>query len=257
MKKLTIGLCILAFVFGLSAAAHAEFITVGSDSILTVDGAEYQLISAKPSSDGPEVPDGTGLMWEWNSTSTTWQACLCRLTAFRALQALETSLNLTTITSDQIDIVTGWNTHGPEEMYVDLMTWVENDNFSYAGDITPGADLTLDDAWFIFTIEGIGTYEVTSSAQNYAFEHDVDAAGYQADWDFFDYRRYVKNGGTGDESTYFSSVIRSQVVENLTGTTYFEVNAVPEPGSAVLMMFGLLGICGANRKWSKKQSSQA
>lgn len=248
MKKLTIGVCILVFVFGLSAAAYAERVTVDLDSTLTVDGNVYQLISDKPSSGGPDVPDGTGLMWEWNSDKGTWKACLCRMVAFRALQALEKNLGLTDIKSDQINIVTGWNTHGPEEIYVDLMSWVEGDNFSYAGDITPGADLTLDDAWFRFTVEGYGTYEVTSSSLNYEFDHDENALGYHDDWDFFEYRSYFKKNEIGAEKAYFSSVIRSQIVDNLTGTSYFDVRATPIPGSALLMFFGLLGICGANRK---------
>jgi hypothetical protein len=239
---------ILAFVFGLSGWAFAGRVSVDTGSTLTVDGTVYPLVSAKPSSAGPDAPDGTGLMWEWNSTAGTWKSCLCRMVAFRALQALEKSLALTAINSDQIDIVTGWNTHGPEEMYVDLMTWVEGDNFSYASDITAGADLAQDDAWFLFTVEGLGTYKVSSDYQNYAFEHEIDAAGYHADWDFFDYRQYVKNGGTGDETTYFSSVIRSQIADNFTGTTYFDVKAVPVPSSVLLMGFGLLGLCAATRK---------
>ena len=248
MKKFAIGVSILlSFILGLSGVAFAQLVTLSSDSALTVDGNVYQLISAKPATDGPGVPDGTGLMWEWNSGNGSWKNCLCRMVAFRALQALQNSLGLASINSDQINIVTGWNTHGPEETYVDAMTWVEGVNFDYADDITDGAYLTLNDAWFVFTIEGVGTYEVTSSYENYLFEHDSTVAGYREDWDFFDYRTHVKDVGTGDEVAYFSQVIRGQVVENLKGTTYFNVRAVPVPASAVLMIFGLLGICRIKR----------
>lgn len=249
MKRFAIGVSVLLFIFGLSGVAYAQLVTVAATPIsITVDQNSYQLISEKPEASGPTIPDGTGLMWEWNSDKNVWKTCLCRMVAFRALQALEDYLGLEGINSNQVNIVTGWNTHGPEELYVDLMPWVEDVNFNYVDNITPGADLTLNDAWFIFTVEGYGSYKVSSSASNYEYQDDVNVAGYTEGWDFFDYRSYVKNGGTEDAATYFANVIRSQVAENFKGATCFEVKAVPVPGSALLMIFGLLGICGVSRQ---------
>lgn len=246
MKRLMMGLTLFILIPVLAGAAFAGRVTVGTDGGLTVDGAVYQLISPAPAAPGPDVPQGTGLMWEWDGSS--WKACLCQMVSFRALQAVEKYLDLSGLESSRTGIVTGWNTHGPEELYVDLMPWEENLNFQYADPITAGSSLSIDDAWFRFTIEGKGTYEVKSDAENYRFTHDKTHAGYHEDWGFFDYRTFVKGGQSGPEKFYFSQHIRSQIVDNLKGETVFQVSAVPVPGTAGLLISGLLGLAAVSRR---------
>ncbi len=235
MNRIKLGMCVLLLIFGLAGSAFADTVTVNATDSLNIDGTSYSLVS--------DSYEGGGLMWEPSGTS--YKACLCRMVAYGALQAVAGYLGITDLTSSEISIVTGWNTDGPEELY-ELMGWTGT-NFSYAQNMTDNASLTLADAWFEFTINGT-TYRVTSSALNYEFTVDGTESGYVEDYDFFDYRSYVKNGGTGATKSLFSSNIRDQIADNLSGVTYFDVQAVPVPGTAFLMASGLLGLSAMNRK---------
>ena len=231
MKKITLGFLVSMIVFAFAGATQGAIVNLAADNLVTVDGTTYDLVSPKPTDPGPTLPAGTGLMWEWNADATTWKACICRMVAFRALQAAGQSVGITDFTSAITGILTGWNSDGPEELYVDNMPWVDGTNFAYAVSMTSNAELTLADAWYEYTI-GDQTYRVESRAGNYAFNPDTGHAGYRVDWDFFDYRSAVKNGsGNADEKAYFKNVVRSQIVDNFKEETSFNVNPVPIPSA--------------------------
>jgi hypothetical protein len=71
-----------------AGAAYGDIVNLGTGDLVTVDGTTYDLVSAKPTASGPALPDGAGLMWEWNAAASDWKACICRMVAFRALQAV-------------------------------------------------------------------------------------------------------------------------------------------------------------------------
>ncbi len=243
MKRLlmvTIAGVFLIMTFSLAGAAQ---VIVDAPSTITVDGVPYTLVSP--------APDYSGLMWE---EIPVGKACLCKMSAFRALQALGTFLSLSEFSSAQLSIVTGWNTHGPEELFVDSLTWVKGTNFAYADPITSGSLLTLADAWYEFTYSGV-IYRVAHDSFNYRFAHVETHAGYHPDWDFFDYRLFIQTtGGSTPEKDYFSSVIRPQIVANFRGETWFEVNAVPIPGAVWLLGTGIMGL--AARRWRMARRDQ-
>ncbi len=238
MKKSLVLVSAVLFLIMSFSLAGAASVTVGAESTITVDGTSYTLVSVPP--------DYSGLMWEVSGTG--YKACLCKMTAFRALQALGIYLSNNDLPSAQINITTGWNTDGPEELFVESMPWVEGVNFSYADPITPGSLLTLTDAWYEFSYMG-ATYKVSSSYDNYRFSPDINHAGYVEDWDFFDYRTYFQTtSGSDPKKNYFSTILRPQIVDNLKGETWFEVSAVPIPGSGWLLGSSLLGLVGMGRR---------
>lgn len=229
-KTVTLVMVIMLSVY-LWGCRHVEFVTVGSDDlesddIVVVDGVRYKLISSMPEVPGPDRPDGTGLMWEWNSANNQWKSCICQMVAFRALQAFSKYARMADIHSEYFDITTGWNTDGPDEL-MELIDW--QGTFSYADPITDNDYLTLDDAWYDFTIFNL-TVRVRSTADNYQFVHNADHDGYHEDWDFFDYRTAFKTGnGTMAEKNYFKNVVRPQIVNNLKGETVLKVGLMLEP----------------------------
>ncbi len=218
---------VAAFLFGTAGFAGAETVTVGAENAVTVDGSVRKLVSAAPTTGDPAVtppPAGTGLMWEWESSGGTWKACLCRMFSFRALQAVMVHTAATDLSSAGTKIIAGWNTEGPEELFVENMPWVEGVNFSYGEGLTENSQMTLDDVWFVFSINGAGVFRVSASVANYAFTPDTTHEGYHADWDFFDYRTYFKTHATMDaEKKYFRDVVRPQIVANFKNGASFEV----------------------------------
>ena len=243
MKKLFyLGLCF--FIIGSALPASAGWIGVSAEDGITIDGSEYILISDKPA--GAQPLDPPGLMWEYEVDH--WKACICRMVAYRSLQALEQKLGLGNIDSSSINILTGWNTDGPEELYIDNMPWTETD-LAYADPITASEYLTLEDAWYEFTIEGTGICLVGSQAENYAIDADTEHDGYQEGWDFFDYRTYFKtNTGMDDTKLYFKDVARPQIVENFKGATSFDVTPVPLPAAFWFLGSGLAWLIAFKRK---------
>jgi hypothetical protein len=223
MRKLARSVFVSILLIASFGSAYGATVVVPADDFVTVDGVTYKLVSSMPTEPGPDLPDGAGVMWEWDGTKNQWKACICQMTAFRALQAVAQFAGISDIDSAATNIVTGWNTDGPVELYVDRMGWVEGDNFAYAEPITPSADLALADAWYALTIGGT-TYRVQSRASNYSFTAQEDRDGHHQGWDFFDYRTAVQSGtATPVEKTYFQTVVRPQIVENFEGVTSFEV----------------------------------
>jgi len=231
MKRFLMLFQVALFLILTVSLAGAVTITVAPESTVVVDGNHYTLVTP---------PGGGGLMWEGN------KACLCAMTAFRALQAFGTFLSLSEFDSHQISITTGWNTHGPEELFVDKMTWVAGVNFAYADPITASPQLTLQDAWYNFTYQG-NIYRVDSHYNNYRFSPVSSAPGYVAGWDFFAYRTAVQTGtATPAQRNYFRDIIRPQIVANLEGQTWFDVavTPVPLPGTVWLLVAGLAKVVG-------------
>lgn len=223
MKKTIPLIIVVVLSVYLWGCRHAEFVTVGSTGLVVVDGFQYELVSSMPEVPGPDRPEGTGLMWEWDGATNQWKTCICQMVAFRALQAFGEYTRMTDIHSEFFDIATGWNTDGPDNL-MKLIDW--QGAFFYADPIADNEYLTLDDAWYDFTAAGL-TVRVWSMAENYHFVHDRDHEGCHEDWDFFDYRTAFKTGsGTPAEKNYFKNVIRPQIVNNLKADTKFKIKFI-------------------------------
>lgn len=204
-------------LFLITAVAHAKPVIVGSDSTLIVDEDVYTLKS--------EPPNYTGLMWEDGNSGK--QVCGCGTMAFRAMQAFIKYLCLgKDKISRTVHIETGWSTPGAEEMYVEKMGWTR---FSYADVAADPRYLTIEDAWYRFTLGG-RSFLVTSDVHNYRFTPDPNHPGYHADWDFFAYRTYAKTQASGPEKAYFRDVVRPQYISNLMGETVFDVRLEVKTG---------------------------
>lgn len=233
----------------------ATTVTVGSGAIYNVDGTTYNLITDPLATD---PPDYSGLMWEETSPgSGTYKACLCSMFSFRALQAIGQSLNITDLNSAYTSIVAGWNTDGPEHIFVDSMGWKIGTNFAYADPIPASKDLGLKDAWLTFTIDGT-TYKVSSLAENYAFTANTTHGGYHEGWDFFAYRTYFQStSGMDATKEYFRDVIRGQIVENFKKGAAFDITPVPEPASLLTMGCGLAVLALIGRRRPSRPSALA
>lgn len=216
--------------------AQASTVNVGASGLFTVNGTQYNLTASK---------DEGGLMWEGDS-----KACLCSMLSYRALQAVGQYLVTSSLNTADTTIVTGWNTDGPEHIFVHSMGWDESSNFAYANPITAGSALTLADAWFTFTING-ASYKVNSLAENYAYDANTGHAGYVAAWDFFDYRTAAQSGSAStQQKQYFQSVIRPQIVTNFTKGAAFDVQPVPVPSALLSLGTALAALALAGRRSS-------
>ena len=237
-RRIRVLITVLLISF-IASTAQAAAVYSGADSLISVDGTAYQLVTQQPATDGPVIPDGTGLMWEWNSGTESWKSCVCMMTAFRALQTVMQVAGIENVENQSVNILTGWSTDGPEELFVDILGWEAGSGFLYADPITAATDLTLTDAWYEFNISG-QIYRVQSLAENYAFTDDPSHDGYQEGWGFFDYRTYFKTALEMDATKeYFRDVVRSQIVENFSSTAGFDVQAVPVPSGLWLMGSGI------------------
>lgn len=236
-KQMLLTLAALPLLAGANTA-HADSVTVGVESTISVDGKSYTLVAPYPD----------GVMWD-----DAIKACGCKMFGFRALQAVGDYLGLDdTFTRSGMGVTTGWNTHGADELYIDTFDWVNGGGaFAYTSPITATPYLALADAWYEYTIGG-HTYRVQADASIYEFNHNTSHAGYHADWDFFDYRMYAQTAtDSTDEKNYFLTVVRPQLITHLQGATQFDVRPVPIPGAVWLLGSGLAGLVFTGRR--KKQ----
>ena len=142
--------------------------------------------------------------------------CLCRLLCFRALQTLSTHLEDGIVPNDDITIVTGWTTDGPEELFITELGWSEDD-VSFITSATVSEYLNINDAVFYFTRKSTGeTWKV--SAKNGLYPND-----------FFLYRTLVKTGaGTEEQSAAFKNTMRPQAISNFESIPMVDLfDAVP------------------------------
>lgn len=239
MKKAVVAVMVtMALIFS-TGVCGATLVTVGSGGIVSVDQQHYNLTAS--------AAEG-GLMWEADAAGQ-FKACICSMLSFRALQAIGQHLGITDFTSAQIQITTGWNTDGPERIFVENLGWQEGTGFLYADPLADASQQTLDDVWFTFAIDGMGTYKVSAVADNYEIIADTAHAGYREGWNFFDYRTYAQTTPSTDAvKNYFQTVVRGQIVENYTAGAAFEVAPVPEPGTLLTFSAGLVLLAGIYRR---------
>jgi len=233
-KQMLLTLAALPLLAGVNVA-HADSVTVGPESTISVDGTSYTLVAPHPE----------GVMWD-----TPTKACGCKMFGFRALQAVGDYLGLNdTFARGGMGVTTGWNTHGAEDLYIETFDWVNGGGeFAYASPITASPYLTLADAWYEFTIGG-APYRVQADASLYDFTPDPSHAGYHADWDFFDYRTHAQTTtGSSNEKVYFQNVVRPQFITHLQGATQFDVTPVPIPGAVWLLGSALAGMTFVRRR---------
>lgn len=89
--------------------------------------------------------------------------CLCQRIAFRSAQAFLAANGATAINSDTLTIVTRWNTHGAEELFVDEFGW-PGERVIYPSDLTDEAHLTLADSTYYFVpAEGDTAWKVRTT----------------------------------------------------------------------------------------------
>ena len=171
----------------LVATASADTIT-GNQLLVKVadDTVAYDLDEVKT-----EVENGTT------------KVCICRCLCFRALQTLATRFEDGVIPRDDIKIYTGWTTDGPEELFVEVMGWAE-DNLALFSGATNAVYLTIEDAFFYFVQKSTGkAWKVVASESLYPTG-------------FFSYRTAVKDGSASEEEiNFFKKALRPQAVSNM------------------------------------------
>ena len=131
------------------------------------------------------------------------KVCICRCLCFRALQMLTSRFADGVIPRDDIKIVTGWTTDGPEELFVEVMGWPHSDVLSMENATKP-ALLTLEDAVFFFVQKSTGrAWKVMAREGLYPKA-------------FFSYRTSVKTkSATEEEIAFFQNALRPQAVANM------------------------------------------
>ncbi len=131
------------------------------------------------------------------------KVCICRCLCFRALQMLASRFADGVIPRDDIKIVTGWTTDGPEELFVEVMGWPHSDILFMANATEPTL-LTLQDAVFFFVQKSTGrAWKVTAREGLYPKA-------------FFSYRTSIKTkSATEEEIIFFQNALRPQAVANM------------------------------------------
>ena len=131
------------------------------------------------------------------------KVCICRCLCFRALQLLAEQFPGGVIPRDDIKIVTGWTTDGPEELFVEVMGWPHTD-LTFMANATDAAYLTVQDAFFFFV------QKTTGQAWKVSASDDLYPAT------FFDYRTLVKTKiATEEQITFFKTALRPQAVAHM------------------------------------------
>lgn len=146
------------------------------------------------------------------------KVCICRCLCFRALQLLAEQFPGGVIPRDDIKIVTGFTTDGPEELFVEVMGWPHAD-LTFTANATAPALLTVQDAFFFFIQKSTGrAWKVSASDDLYPAT-------------FFDYRTLVKTKtATEEQITFFKTALRPQAVANMGALPLidkFNVQAIP------------------------------
>ncbi len=204
-KRLKRGLVVLSVVVtvvSMVVVAYADTI-IGNQVVVKVDDVTttYDLDQVKT-----EVKDGKT------------KVCICRCLCFRALQMLAAQFDDAVIPRDDIRILTGWTTDGPEELFVEVMGWSPAD-LVFVANATDPAYLTIQDAFFFFVKKSTGrVWKVSASDDLYPTA-------------FFDYRTLVKTeSATKEQTTFFKTALRPQAIAHM-GTLplidKFDVQTIP------------------------------
>jgi hypothetical protein len=188
-------LCMVATVYA-DTIVHNQVVVKSGETVVSYDLDEVKT----------EVEDGKT------------KVCICRCLCFRALQMLATRFADGVIPRDDIKIVTGWTTDGPEELFVEVMGWSSGDLTPMAG-ATAAAHLTIEDAYFFFIQKSTGkAWKVVANEGLYP-------------QGFFAYRTLVKTGqATDEQKDFFQTALRPQAVinmETLPLIDKFDILAVP------------------------------
>jgi hypothetical protein len=155
---------------------------------------------------------------KWETENGETKICLCRCLCFRALQTLVAQFEDGLIPKDDIAIFTGWTTDGPEELFIEVMGW-SDDDLEFMADLTDPAYLTIEDAYFFFIQKSTGkVWKVVAKEDLYPME-------------FFTYRTLVKTGSaTQEQKAFFQKSLRPQAVANMETLPFidkFDIQAVP------------------------------
>lgn len=91
--------------------------------------------------------------------------CFCQRLGFRSAQAFLAMSGATAINSDTLTIVTHWNTHGAEELFIHAFGWPE-ERVIYPDGLTDEDHLTAADAVYYFVpAEGDTAWSVQATAK--------------------------------------------------------------------------------------------
>jgi len=140
---------------------------------------------------------------KWERENGEIKVCICRMLCFRALQTLASRFPDRIIPRDDLKIITGWTTDGPEEQFVKEMGWPSEDLLVKTGATDPKY-LTIKDAVFYFIRKSTGeAWEITADKSIYPKE-------------FFTYRTLIKTGEAGaEQKSFFKNALRPQAVADL------------------------------------------
>ena len=204
-KRLKRGLVVLSIVVTVVSmvfTAYADTI-IGNQVIVEVDDVTttYDLDQVKIEVEGGKT-----------------KVCICRCLCFRALQMLAAQFDDGVIPRDDIKIVTGFTTDGPEELFVEVMGWPHTD-LMFMANATDPAHLTIQDAFFFFIQKSTGlAWKVSASDDLYPTA-------------FFDYRTLVKTkSATEEQTTLFKTALRPQAIAHMGALPLidkFDVQTIP------------------------------
>nr|HDM99605.1 hypothetical protein [Deltaproteobacteria bacterium] len=155
---------------------------------------------------------------KWETEDGKTKVCICRCLSFRSLQTLASQFADGVIPKEDITIYSGWTTDGPEELFIEVMGWPDDD-LEFMTDPTAPAYLTIEDAYFFFIQKSTGkVWKVVAKEDLYPME-------------FFTYRTLVKTGAaTQEQKAFFRKSLRPQAAANMETLPFidkFDIQAVP------------------------------